>query len=152
MDWTEAIGKAITFIEEHIMEDLSVGEIAKQVCISPFYFQKGFSLLCGFTVSEYIRKRRLALAGAELVSTDVKVIDAALKYGYDSPDSFTKAFTRFHGITPGMVRKERHASGLCTIENQSNIERRLSYGLQNHAKGQLHCRWGIENVSVSECA
>ena len=64
MDWTEAIGKAITFIEEHIMEDLSVGEIAKQVCISPFYFQKGFSLLCGFTVSEYIRKRRLALAGA----------------------------------------------------------------------------------------
>ncbi len=106
MDWTEAIGKAITFIEEHIMEDLSVGEIAKQVCISPFYFQKGFSLLCGFTVSEYIRKRRLALAGAELVSTDVKVIDAALKYGYDSPDSFTKAFTRFHGITPGMVRKE----------------------------------------------
>jgi AraC family transcriptional regulator len=63
-------------------------------------------MLCGFTVSDYIRQRRLALAGGELVSTDEKIIDIALKYGYDSPDSFTKAFTRFHGITPTAVRKD----------------------------------------------
>ncbi len=59
-----------------------------------------------FTVSEYIRNRRLALAGNDLLVTDEKVIDIALKYGYDSPDSFTKAFTRFHGVTPACVRKD----------------------------------------------
>ncbi|MEG1884429.1 MAG: effector binding domain-containing protein, partial [Clostridia bacterium] len=79
--------------------------IAKHTLISPFYFQKGFSMLCGFTVGDYIRQRRLALAGSELISTDARVIDLALKYGYDSPDSFTKAFTRFHGITPTAARK-----------------------------------------------
>lgn len=106
MGWMESIGKAIGYIEDHITEPISVNDIAGQVHISSFYFQKGFSLLCGYTVAEYVRKRRLALAGSELVSTDAKVIDIALKYGYDSPDSFTKAFTRFHGITPAMVRKD----------------------------------------------
>jgi len=106
MGWMESIGKAIGYLEDHLTEEITIDDIAGQVHISPFYFQKGFSLLCGYTVSEYIRKRRLALAGSELVSTDAKVIDVALKYGYDSPDSFTKAFTRFHGITPAMVRKD----------------------------------------------
>ena len=63
-------------------------------------------MLCGFTVSDYIRQRRLTLAGSELVSSDIKIIDIALKYGYESPDSFSKAFTRFHGVTPTAVRKE----------------------------------------------
>ena len=63
-------------------------------------------MLCGFTVSEYIRNRRLALAGNDLLVTDEKIIDIAMKYGYDSPDSFTRAFTRFHGVTPTSVRKE----------------------------------------------
>jgi AraC family transcriptional regulator len=84
MVWAEAIGQAIAYIESHIADELSVGEIAKQVNLSPFYFQKGFSLLCGLTVMEYIRKRRLALAGSELVSSDAKVLDVALKYGYAS--------------------------------------------------------------------
>lgn len=106
MEWTEAIGRAIGYIEEHITEDITIDSIAKQVNISPFYFQKGFSLLCGCTVMEYIRKRRLALAGSELAFTDAKVIDVALKYGYDSPDSFAKAFTRFHGMKPALVRKD----------------------------------------------
>ena len=61
MVWAEAIGQAIAYIESHIADELSVGEIAKQVNLSPFYFQKGFSLLCGLTVMEYIRKRSLAL-------------------------------------------------------------------------------------------
>lgn len=62
-------------------------------------------MLCGYTVSEYVRMRRLSLAGEELLSSDVKVIDLAMKYGYDSPDSFTRAFTRFHGSTPTDVRR-----------------------------------------------
>ena len=62
-------------------------------------------MLCGYSIMEYIRNRRLALAGGELATTDEKVIDVAMKYGYNSPDSFAKAFSRFHGISPTMVRK-----------------------------------------------
>ncbi len=106
INWIVGIDHALQYIEEHITEELSIEEIAKQAYISPFYFQKGFAMLCGFTVGEYIRKRKIALAGAELISSDEKIIDIALKYGYESPDSFTKAFTRFHGITPAAARKE----------------------------------------------
>lgn len=107
MDWTDAINKAIGYIEKNITEDISVDDVARQINISPFYFQKGFSLLCGCTLAEYIRSRRLALAAQELATGNTKVIDAAMKYGYDSPDSFTKAFVRFHGITPSMAQKNR---------------------------------------------
>ena len=105
MEWMKSISQAIEYIENHITEKMTVEDIAKKVNISPFYFQRGFRFLCGFTVMEYIRNRRLALAGNELAAGETKVIDIALKYGYDSPDSFTKAFNRFHGITPSMARK-----------------------------------------------
>ena len=97
------IGDSIQYIENHLLDDISVEDIAKHIGISSFYYQKGFSMLCGFTVSEYVRSRRLALAGNDLATSDAKVIDIALKYGYDSPDSFAKAFTRFHGVTPMAV-------------------------------------------------
>lgn len=106
MEWMKSISEAVEYIESHITEDITADDVAKHVCISPFYFQKGFSMLCGFSVMEYIRNRRLALSGVELATSDVKVIDVAMKYGYDSPDSFTKAFTRFHGIKPSLVRKD----------------------------------------------
>lgn len=105
MEWIESISKAINYIESHITEELTIADIANHAIISPYYFQKGFSMLCGFTVGEYIKKRRLTLAGSEVVSTDRKIIDIALRYGYDSPDSFTKAFLRFHGATPTAIRK-----------------------------------------------
>lgn len=105
MDWIEAIEAAIEYIEENITEELTISRIASQVKISAFYFQKGFSMLCGYTVGEYIRKRRLSLAGSEWLSSDIKVVDLAAKYGYDSPDSFTRAFMRFHGNTPTDVKK-----------------------------------------------
>lgn len=105
MEWSERISKAINYIESHITEELTIADIAEHAVISPYYFQKGFSMLCGFTVGEYIKKRRLTLAGSELVSTDKKIIDIALEYGYDSPDSFTKAFLRFHDATPTAIRK-----------------------------------------------
>ena len=105
MEWSESISRAINYIENHITEELTITDIAKQAMISPYYFQKGFSMLCGFTVGEYIKKRRLTFAGSELVSTNRKIIDIALEYGYDSPDSFTKAFLRFHGATPTAIRK-----------------------------------------------
>lgn len=106
MGWIEDVGRAIGYMEENITRDLSVEDVAGKVYLSPFYFQKGFAMLCGMTVGEYIRRRRLSLAGSELMTTDEKVVNVALKYGYDSPDSFTRAFSRFHGATPTAVRRQ----------------------------------------------
>ena len=100
MNLATGIQKAINYIEEHITDELDMAEVASQAACSPYYFQKIFGILCGITVGEYIRNRRLTLAGSELMKTDAKVIDTALKYGYESPESFTRAFTRFHGVTP----------------------------------------------------
>lgn len=105
MEWIESITKAVSYIEKNLTEELTVESIATHVQISQFYFQKGFSMLCGFTVGDYIRQRRLSQAASEFVSGKEKIIDIALKYGYDSPDSFTKAFIRFHGITPTSARR-----------------------------------------------
>ena len=104
MDWINAVKTAVDYIEEHIADDVKVSDVSDCVHISPYYFQKGFAMLSGCTVSEYMRNRRLALAAGELAAGE-KVIDVALKYGYDSPDSFTKAFTRFHKVSPSAVQK-----------------------------------------------
>ena len=100
MGWLEDISSSIKYIEEHLTDEITPEDVAINVSLSPFYFQKGFSILCGVTVAEYIRNRRLSLAGRDLQIGGSKVIDIAMKYGYDSSDSFTKAFIRFHGITP----------------------------------------------------
>ena len=105
MDWITGIQKAIDYIEDNITDELDYEKIAKESFSSSYHFQRVFSILCGYTLGEYIRNRRLTLAGAELASDKVKVIDVALKYGYESPDSFAKAFTKFHGITPSTARE-----------------------------------------------
>ncbi len=104
MNWSESISRAIEYIESNLTNDITIQDIADYSYTSSFYFQKGFAMLCGYSISEYIRNRKLSLAGYELLNTNNKIIDIALKYGYDSPDSFTKAFTRFHGSTPTAVR------------------------------------------------
>lgn len=106
MDWVTGIQKAIDYIEAHLTDDGGIDYeiVAQQSFSSSYHFQRVFSTLCGYTLGEYIRNRRLTLAGAELASGKIKVIDAALKYGYESPDSFSKAFQKFHGITPSQAR------------------------------------------------
>ena len=107
MEWMEAIREAVDYMEAHITEEITVNDVAKHVSISPFYFHKGFSMLCGYTLMEYIRNRRLSLAAGELIASDISVTELSMKYGYDSPDSFAKAFSRFHGIAPSAVRREK---------------------------------------------
>lgn len=104
--WIEGIQNAITYMEENLTEEITVKEVAEKAYVSEFHFQRIFAVLCGFSVSEYIRNRRLALAAQELSNGEVKVIDVAVKYGYDSPDSFARAFTRFHGITPSAAKEK----------------------------------------------
>lgn len=106
MDWLSGIQNALNYIEEHLIEEIDYDKVAKEAACSSFYFQRIFSILCGMTLGDYIRKRRLTLAGNELKLANSKIIDIALKYGYESPESFTRAFSRFHGITPSEAKKE----------------------------------------------
>lgn len=104
-DWTAGIGEAVSYIENNLDGEINIEKAAEKAFVSTFYFQKIFCVLCGFTIGEYIRYRRLSLAGEELSQGNAKVIDVALKYGYDSPDSFARAFTKFHGITPSAAKE-----------------------------------------------
>lgn len=106
MDWITGMQKAIDYIEANLTEEIDYEKVAAESFSSSYHFQRVFSILCGYTLGEYIRLRRLSLAGAELVNGKEKVIDIALKYGYDSPDSFAKAFQKFHGITPSQARAD----------------------------------------------
>lgn len=106
MDWITGIQKAIDYVEEHLCEEIDYEKVAAVSYSSSYHFQRVFSILCGYTLGEYIRLRRLTLAGTDLASGKEKVIDIALKYCYDSPDSFAKAFQKFHGITPSQARAD----------------------------------------------
>ncbi len=100
----EGIQDALQYIEQHLTDELDIRSIAETAYVSPFHFQRMFHALCGMTVAEYIRCRRLSAAAQELVLSDVRVLDIAVKYGYESQDSFSRAFTRFHGISPAAAK------------------------------------------------
>ena len=106
MDWITGIQNAINYVEDHLAEEIDYDAAAKASLSSTHHFQRIFSILCGYTLGEYIRNRRLSLAGTELAEGTGKVIDIAAKYGYESPDSFCKAFQKFHGITPSQARSD----------------------------------------------
>lgn len=105
MAWIESLQRAIDYMEEHLLEDITMEEIARQANSSPFHFQRTFAILTDISIGEYLRRRRLTLAAQELCSTNDKIIDLALKYGYDTPESFSKAFRRQHGISPSEARR-----------------------------------------------
>ena len=106
MEWIGCLKETLRLIEEGLRGKFDIGTVSAQLYVSPFYLQKGFQIMTGFSVGEYIRNRRLYEAARELASSDRRVIDVAADYGYDTPESFTKAFVRFHGVSPLAVRKD----------------------------------------------
>lgn len=100
MEWLKRLGAAIDYIEENLDREISYDEVARIACCSTYYFQRIFSYVSGVSLSEYIRRRKMAQAAFELQRTDNKVIDVAHKYGYSSPTSFNRAFQSVHGIAP----------------------------------------------------
>jgi len=104
MDWITGIQKAIDYTEAHLTEEIDYEAVAGQAASSSFHFQRLFGMLCGFSLGDYIRMRRLSLAAEDLTRGDGKIIDIAMKYGYDTPESFTRAFAKFHGITPSEAK------------------------------------------------
>lgn len=105
MEWLKKMMDAVEYIEDHMEDPLDAGKIAQVACSSTFHFQRMFHMITGTTLAEYIRKRKLTLAAQELAITKAKVLDIALKYGYETPESFAKAFRRVHGISPSAARE-----------------------------------------------
>lgn len=105
MALVESLQKAIDYMEEHLFNDIKIEDIAKEANISPFHFQRTFMILTDISIGEYLRRRRLTLAAQELISTNRKVIDLAYRYGYETPEAFSKAFRKQHKMTPTEARK-----------------------------------------------
>ena len=129
MEWLTCVRTAIDYMEKHLEDDIGVQDVAERVYLSPFFLQRGFSLMTGCGIGEYIRSRRLYQAALDLRNTDEKVIDIALKYGYETPESFTKAFTRFHGATPTQVRSGAPANVFLPLTVNISIQggNRMNY-------------------------
>lgn len=105
MDWATGIQNALDYIEENLTNELDYEVIAEKAHVSSYYFQKMFSILCGYPVGEYLRNRKLTLAANDIISVDLNIFEIGMKYGYKTPESFTRAFKRFHGVTPIDARK-----------------------------------------------
>ncbi|HBF65622.1 MAG TPA: AraC family transcriptional regulator, partial [Clostridium sp.] len=106
MDSISCMNYAMAYIEEHLTEEIDYSEISRIAYCSEYHFKRMFSFLSGITLSEYIRRRRLTLAALDLKDRDLRIIDVAVKYGYGSADSFSRAFHSMHGILPSEARRE----------------------------------------------
>lgn len=131
MDWIKGIKQAIDYIEEHITEKIDYENVAKQAYSSSFHFQRIFGITCGVTLGEYIRKRKLTLAGNYILNNKCKIIDVAIKYGYETPESFSRAFYKFHGIMPSQVKNSSQLKVFSRlyseliVKEKSNINYRI---------------------------
>lgn len=105
MDILTQLNHAMTYIEAHISDDLALEDVSTVTAYSSYHFGRLFYYIANMSLSDYIRKRKLSLAAMELQSSDAKVIEIALKYGYDSADSFARAFVKQHGVTPSAARQ-----------------------------------------------
>lgn len=105
MNIYKALNEMIAYIEQHLDEKIEYEQLSKILGVDKEMTKRLFGLLCGITLSEYIRKRRLSAAGVDLINSNLRIIDIALKYGYENPTSFSRAFTLFHGVKPSEIRK-----------------------------------------------
>lgn len=139
MNWIESLQHAIQTMEEHLTDEISPSEIAAECGFTSGYLQKGFQIVTGYTFAEYQRNRKLYLAALDLYKNDLKVIEAALKYGYDSPDAFSRAFRKFHGFTPSQIE-----------DRFSEIQIFLPLQIQIHVRGGERMDYEIQNLPEVE--
>ena len=105
MKWDEQLNKAIEYIEANLEGQIDFDEVAQIMCQSKISFQRSFSLIMNISIHDYIRRRRMTLAAIELRNSPIKIIDLALKFGYESPVSFTRSFKEIHEVSPSAARK-----------------------------------------------
>lgn len=154
MEWISALQRAIDYMEAHLMEEINYEDVAGSVCSSSYEFHRAFSFLTGMTANAYIRNRRLSLAAREILESDVRITDIAFKYGYETPESFTKAFTRFHGVAPKLAREESSRLVLfnplvikLTVEGGKSMDYRI---VQTEAKRFLALARSFRNEIIND--
>ena len=106
MEWLQRLNESLIYLEEHIADTIAYEEAARIACCSTFHYQRMFTYIAGMPLSEYVRRRRMTAAAFDLQSGGMKVIDVSLKYGYDSPTAFNRAFQSVHGVPPSAAREE----------------------------------------------
>jgi AraC family transcriptional regulator len=106
LEWIEHINRAVDYIEENLDGEISYERLSQIAGCSIYNFQRMFSYIADKTLNEYIRNRRLTLAAFDILNSKVNIVDIAMKYGYTSHDSFTRAFQKFHGVLPSKVRTD----------------------------------------------
>lgn len=154
MEWISALQRAIDYMEAHLTEEINYEDVAKSVYSSSYEFHRAFSLLTGMTANAYIRNRRLSLAAGEIIESDARITDIAFKYGYETPESFTKAFTRFHGVSPKLAREESSRLVLfnplvikLTVEGGKSMDYRI---VQTEAKQFLALSRSFKNEIIND--
>lgn len=132
MDWLKRMNAALDYVENNLANEIDMSVVAQKACSTSYNFQKMFSYITGITLNEYIRRRKLTLAAFDIHNSNSKVIDIALKYGYESPISFTRAFHAIHGITPSAARNDGvklkafpRISFQISIKGESEMEYRI---------------------------
>lgn len=153
MGWTDDLNRAMDYIEENLAGQIDLGEVARRAACSQFHLQRMFPYMCGMTLSDYIRRRRMSLAALDLAAGD-KVIDVALRYGYESPTSFARAFRDVHGVAPsdaqrGTAKLTQYPRLTFTMQVRGEeameyrIEERGGFRVVGHATGG---DWTLENA------
>jgi len=149
MDFMKRMTEAIDYIEEHITEEIDFSHVARIVCCGTYQFGRIFSYVTGVSFAEYIRNRRLSLAALELQAGVAKVLDTALKYGYNSPESFARAFREMHGVPPkdakGTVLKMYPR-----ITFQINIKGAVDMNYRIKEKEAIKCVGGVYRYTMGD--
>ncbi len=135
MDWLKRINRALDYIENNLDNEIDYTKVSQEACCSEYHFSRMFSSITEISLSEYIRRRRLTLAAFEIQKSDIRIIDVAVKYCYDSADSFSRAFQKVHGINPSSARDK----GV-----QLKAFPRISF--QISIKGETEMEYRIENL------
>ena len=94
----DKLNEVIKYIENNLTDEISIEKICQILCVNEYTLYRIFNFITGISLTEYIRNRKLSMSGIELINSKIKIIDLSLKYGYDSPISFSRAFKKFHGI------------------------------------------------------
>ena len=169
MSTSDPIGNAYTYIESHLTDEIGFADVARAVAFSPFHFHRLFQGAVGESITEYIRRRRLSEAAAQLAAGQLRIIGIAVTYRFESQASFTKAFRRMYGITPGAYRRkgahqimtegigtkqpETLAHGIRREPQLVELPERMMVGLQYIGKnqnGEIGQMWGVFNSRAAE--
>ena len=155
MNWAERVNAAVAYIEANLSGDISPERIAQIAGCSSYNFQRLFSFIADKPLSQYVRERRLTLAAFDVVRSDERLIDIALRYGYDSQDAFARAFRQFHGVQPSLLRRQAVTLKSCpriafrnTRQGETTMEYRVSVARVHRRRDHGHAHRG----GVSGCA